>query len=197
MATVLTAAPAIEPISVAEAKAHLRLDTTADDTLLQTLILTSRMHIEAALDLALITQSWSCYFDAWPLQLTSAVHTLALPKSPIASVDGIRIYSDDGLFAALPLSSFAIDLVSRPARVARRAGTSLPTPARCVNGIEIALTAGFGATPADVPAPIRHALLLLVSHWYEHRDPAEIGTEHARVPAAISALLAPWAPVRL
>ena len=48
--------------------------------------------------------------------------------------------------------------------------------------------AGFGDTPSSVPAPIRHALLLLVSHWYEHRGPIEIGTAEARIPAAVSAL---------
>ena len=41
------------------------------------------------------------------------------------------------------------------------------------------------------------ALLLLVAHWYEHRDPGEIGSPEARVPAAVSHLLASYIPVRL
>lgn len=212
MATVLTRAPAVEPLTLADVKAHLRIDTSDEDGLLQTLILTSRMHIEVALGLALITQAWSCYFDRWPQALGSppgvaglrdahfapnAAPALTLPLFPIASVDAIRIYADDGSFAALPVSDFTLDLASRPARIARRVGAAAPQPARRMNGIEFAVTAGFGATPADVPAPIRQALLLLVAHWYEHRDPIEIGKIESRVPDAVSALLAPWAPVRL
>jgi uncharacterized phiE125 gp8 family phage protein len=48
-----------------------------------------------------------------------------------------------------------------------------------------------------VPAPLRHALLLLVAHWYEHRDPGEIGSDHARVPAAVSDLMQPFRKMRL
>jgi hypothetical protein len=220
MATVITTAPAVEPISLADVKAHLRIDTADEDGLLQALILTSRLHIEVALNLALISQGWSCYFDCWPQNLTgrgvpvsppgaaftnfeshSALATgasaLRLPLGPVKSVDAIRVYADDGTFAAVPVAGFAIDLFSRPTRIARRSGTNLPTPSRALNGIEFSITAGFGATPTDVPSPIRQALLLLVAHWYEHRDPGEIGTAATQVPATVSALLAPWTPVRL
>jgi Phage gp6-like head-tail connector protein len=220
MATVITTAPAVEPISLAEVKTHLRIDTADEEGLLQALILTSRLHIEVALNLALITQNWSCYFDQWPATLTgrgvphapaSAAFTsldphtalaasasaLRLPHGPVKSVDAVRVYADDGTFVLIPVTGFALALFSRPARIARRIATSLPTPGRALNGIEFAITAGFGATPADVPSPIRQALLLLVAHWYEHRDPGEIGTAATQVPATVSALLAPWTPVRL
>ena len=72
-----------------------------------------------------------------------------------------------------------------------------PQPGRCMNGLEVAVTCGFGATPADIPAPIRQALLLLVAHWYEHRDPGEIGTPEARIPDVVSHLLSNYLPVRL
>jgi uncharacterized phiE125 gp8 family phage protein len=203
MATVQTSAPAVEPVSLTDVKAHLRIDTNDEDALLQSLIMTARLHIEVALGLALITQTWSCYFDRWRASTSSSYggrtgsDAVTLPLSPIKSVDAIRIYSADGTFASLPLTGFTFDLVSRHARVARRAGTAAPVSGRPLNGIEIAVTAGFGTTSADIPAPIRQAHLLLVTHWYEHRDPNEIGTEETRIPSAVSALLAPWAPVRL
>ena len=79
----------------------------------------------------------------------------------------------------------------------RAFGSDWPRPGKCANGIEIELTAGFGASAADVPAPIAQALLLLVAHWYERRDPIEIGSAAARVPAAVSNLLAPYVEKRL
>ena len=197
MATVQTTAPAVEPLTLADVKAHLRIDSNEEDALLQSLILTSRLHVEVALGLALITQTWSCFFDRWPLALSSSVAALNLPLSPVKSVEAVRIYAEDGTFASLPLSGFTFDLASRTPRVIRRLGTQTTDPGRRMNGIEISVTAGFGATAADVPAPIRQALLLLVAHWYEHRDPGEIGSPDARIPIPISALLASYIPVRL
>ena len=220
MATVQTSAPACEPITLDEAKSHLRIETSDEDALIQSLILTSRLHIEVALGIALITQQWSCFFDRWPAALSArntpmqpvgAVYSvpdstarhyaltdvMALPLSPIKSVDAVRVYAQDGTFVTLPLNGFTFDLISRNPRVIRNQETTTPTPGRRLNGIEIAVTCGFGAQPSDIPAPIRQALLLLVAHWYEHRDPGEIGTPEARVPAAISSLLCPYHPVRL
>lgn len=217
MATVQTSAPAVEPITLDEAKAHLRLDTNDDDALIRSLILTSRLHIEVALGLALITQGWSCFFDRWPakagatLEPVGAGFTLrertvftdpgsdaiVLPISPVRSVDAIRVYTEDGTFVGIPPDAFTADLVSRHPRIVRKSSTDLPHPGRRLNGIEIAVTCGFGASPADVPQPIRQALLLLVAHWYEHRDPGEIGTPEARIPASVSSLLANFLPVRL
>lgn len=57
MALVLTNGPSVEPVSVSEAKAHLRIDGAEEDVLLASLILTSRLHVEAALGLALIDQT--------------------------------------------------------------------------------------------------------------------------------------------
>ena len=197
MATVQTSAPAVEPLTLADVKMHLRVDSNDEDPLLQSLIMTARLHIEVALGLALVAQTWSCFFDRWPPAQNTAAEALVLPLSPVKSVDAIRVYADDGTYAALPVAGFAIDLAGSRTRVVRRFDTQVPAPGRRLNGIEIAITAGFGATPADVPAPIRQALLLLVAHWYEHRDPGEIGSVEARVPAAVSTLLAPYLPVRL
>ncbi|MEQ1650701.1 MAG: head-tail connector protein [Hyphomicrobiaceae bacterium] len=192
MALILTAPPAVEPVSLVEAKAHLRVDGDAENILIQSLILTSRLHIETAFGLALIQQSWAIFRDAWP-----SAREVMLPLNPIKSIDAIRLYDATGTFILAPLAGFTVDSSANQSRLVRHANLTLPQPHRPANGIEIAVTAGFGPNPSDVPAPIRHALLLLVAHWYEHRDPSEIGTEETRVPQAVSDLLAPWRPVRL
>ena len=79
----------------------------------------------------------------------------------------------------------------------RQAALAWPAPKRIANGIEIAFTAGYGEAVADVPAPIRQAVLLLVAHWYEHREPIEIGAAHTRIPHMVSELLQPYRPVRV
>ena len=71
MALVMTAAPSVEPISLAEAKAHLRIDASDEDALLTSLITAARMFVERTLSLALVTESWSLYLDGWPRRARS------------------------------------------------------------------------------------------------------------------------------
>ena len=184
MSLVLTSGPALEPVSLAEAKAHLRLETNDDDTLLQSLITTSRLHIEAALGLALITQSWSWMFDHWPRG-----ERVVLPLRPVQAVTHVRVWRQDGTSQTLPADNFILDGQGNPARLLPVAPAALVEPGQPGNGIEIGFTAGFGASARDVPATIRHALLLLITHWYEHREPVEIGASVNAVPVMVSELL--------
>lgn len=195
MPLVLTTGPAIEPVSVAEAKAHLRLDTaaTAEDAMIGSLLLTSRLHIEAALGLALITQSWTQTLDAWPI----AAVDVMLGMRPVQSIAAVRVRGSDNSAVTLMSSQYQLDAASFPPRLVRPGNAYWPPPGKAAAGIEIEFTAGFGATAEDVPAPVRQALLLLTAHWYEHRDPIEIGAEAARVPSAVSQLLEPWRIKRL
>ncbi len=192
MSLVMTSGPALEPVSLAEAKAHLRVDGTAEDALIQSLIVTSRLHIEAALGLALITQSWSYFLDRWP-----KAGRLVLPLRPVAAISHVRVWSEEGAAETLALSHFLLDGHGMPPRLVALSGALPLAPGRVANGIEVAFSAGFGAAPTDVPATIRHALLLLVAHWYEHREPVEIGVGVNAVPAMVADLLAPYRRRRL
>ena len=190
MALVLTSAPVSEPVTVPEAKAHLRVDGEAEDALIASLILTSRLHIESALGLALITQSWRLSLDSWP-----GAPQIELPLHPLQSVDEVRVINEAGDAALVSASQYLVDIASQPPRLIRR--TAIAVPSQPARGIEIDFTAGFGDEADDVPAPIRQALLLLVAHWYEHRDPIEVGATETAVPAAVSQLLLPYRIARL
>ncbi|KUO65532.1 MAG: hypothetical protein APF80_13205 [Alphaproteobacteria bacterium BRH_c36] len=191
MALLQLTGPVAEPVSVAEAKEHLRVDGTSEDTLISSLILTSRLHIEAALGLALMTQSWRLLLDRWPKD-----GEVRIPLRPLQSVGEIRTYDAVGASSVLPADRYVVDAVSNPGRVVPQGG-ALPSPGRAANGIEIAFVAGYGDTPSDVPAPIRQALLLLIAHWYEHRDPVEIGTPGVAIPGAVSRLLKSYRQARI
>lgn len=190
MALVMRTAPVAEPISVAEAKAYLRVDGSSEDVLISSLILTSRLHIEAALGLALITQEWRLVLDRWP-----APGAVRLPLRPVQSVDEVRVFHADGASIIVDPGSYIVDTAGMPARLVSTA--FWPKPGRVANGIEIDLAAGYGGAAEDVPAPIRQALLLLTAHWYEHRDPIEIGSGGGAIPADVSRLLKPYRLVRL
>lgn len=191
MTLVMTSGPAVEPVTLAEAKTHLRVDGVAEDALIASLIITSRLHIEAALGIALIDQTWSYSLDRWPRS-----RTVVLPLKPVRSVAQVRVWAADGSSTTVPATSYLLDGFGSPPRLVWHGG-ALPLSGRSANGIEITVQAGYGATAADVPLPLRQALLLLIAHWYEFRGPVEIGATEVEVPHTVSALLAPFRGRRL
>lgn len=192
MSLVLTAAPAIEPVSLAEAKLHLRVDHTDEDAFIASLIVTSRLHVEAALGIVLVTQSWTERRDAWP-----AGREIELSLRPVQSIDLIRVATAPGTFTVLATTDYVLDGAAAGSRVVLHATATRPVPAVPASGIEIAFTAGYGSAAADVPAPIRHALLLLVAHWYERREPVEVAEKVIPLPSMVGELLAPYRGRRL
>jgi uncharacterized phiE125 gp8 family phage protein len=192
MPLVLTAGPAVEPITLTEAKTHVRVDGTAEDTLVASLIVTSRLHVEAGIGLALVTQSWSYFLDRWP-----PGPVLELPLRPVQTIDAVRLYDESAVATTVPPETYLLDGESAPARLVRQGALAWPRPGRVANGIEVAFTAGFGAAAAAVPGPIRQAILLLVAHWYEHRSPLEIGAAAEPVPGMVAELLGPYRSPRL
>jgi uncharacterized phiE125 gp8 family phage protein len=191
MALVLTNVPAVEPVSLVEAKAHLRVDADDEDALIGALVATARLFVERTLGLALITQSWSYFVDAWPRS-----YTLALPLAPVQAISAVRLHGADGGTTTLDAADYAVDVLSRPARIVFNGAVPSVAP-RTLNAFEVSLLAGYGDEPDDVPQTLRHALVLLVAHWFERREPVVLGDMPQEVPATIAGLLLPYRRVRL
>lgn len=181
-------APAEEPLSLAEAKAHLRLETAEDDALVAALVAAARGALEAALGRALVTQTWRLWRDGWPL-----APALPLPRPPLVAVAEIATVDRDGAEHVVAAGDYLVDPHAEPGRVIFRTRTA-PVALREANGLRIDFTAGYGDAAA-VPMALRQAVRLLVAHFYERREPAEQGD--ARLPAAVAALLAPYRIHRL
>lgn len=192
MPLILTSGSQCEPITLDEAKAHCRVDGDAEDTLISSLILAARLHVEQALSLALIQQRWSLFLDAWP-----AKAWVELPLAPLVSIDAVRLYSPSGTSVTLEPTLFFADTASRRPRLVRTGTQSWPLPGRSANGIEIAFTTGYGTTPDDVPAPLKQAIKLLIAHWYEGREPVRYDDDANLVPLTVASLMQPYIAVKL
>jgi uncharacterized phiE125 gp8 family phage protein len=191
MPLVLTAAPDREPVSVSEAKDYLRVDSAVEDPVVASLILAARLHIEGALDIAMVTQSWSLFLDGWPED-----RRVAIPLGPLKSVNSIKVYDADDVAQTVSPDAYIVDPSALRPRLVLQAGAVWPRPGRAANGIEIALTAGYGDTPDKVPAPIRQAVLMLVAHWYQEREPVAFDKPDV-LPHGVADLLKPYRQVRL
>jgi len=185
MPAVLLTGPVIEPLSLAEAKAYLRVAHSDDDAVIAALIESARAYVEARTRRALITQIWRHSRDAWPVGGRVAV----LPV-PLLELTAARVYDEDGVAQAIDPETFVFDTISAPG-VISFAPWSVPPPGRVQAGIELDFAAGYGGTPDDVPAPLRLAIRLLVAHWYENRGVVVSGGT-APMPAGVVELIAPY-----
>ncbi|MEI9887040.1 MAG: head-tail connector protein [Rhizomicrobium sp.] len=179
----LTTPPVVEPVTLAEAKAHLKLDTSADDALVTTLIAAARARAEWHTGRALITQAWTLWLDIWP-------GVIEIPLPPLQAVAALTTYGRDDAAHVLDPSTYFVDTAS--GRIALKSGRAPPSDLRRLNAVAVAFTAGYGAAAANVPPPLRGAILELIAFLYEHR-----GEAPAELPQDCLALLAPYRILKL
>ncbi|HWL31950.1 MAG TPA: head-tail connector protein [Xanthobacteraceae bacterium] len=186
MPSILLSAPLVEPVTLEEAKAYLRVEHDDDDDVIAALIAGARVHVEAQTRRALITQSWRLIRDAWP-----ANGCLAVLPAPLQALTAARVYRLDGSAQTIDSQAFVVDGASAPARISFASGVP-PAPGRTIGGIELDIDVGYGDDPADVPADLRQAIRTLVAHWYENRGVIALGESVAVLPEQVAALLAPY-----
>jgi uncharacterized phiE125 gp8 family phage protein len=184
MSSILLTGPAVEPVSLDEAKAFLRVEHDDDDDVIAALIAGARVHVEAQTRRALIVQSWRLVRDSWP-----AGGRVPILPAPLRELTAARVYRLDGTTQAIDVSAVAVDASAAPAVAWFEAP---PAPGRVVGGIELDIEVGYGEAANDVPADLRQAIRLLVAHWYENRGLIALGQAVAVLPASAAALITPY-----
>ncbi len=175
---------ATEPVTLAEAQAWLRVDSSDDATEITTLITTARQAVENFTGRALISQTWRLRQSNWG---DGAV--IELPASPLISVESVKYYPADGSAQATLSSSYYHVLTdAEPGLVVLKADYDWPDIADRPDAVEVNFTAGYADADA-VPKTLRHAVLLLLAHLYENRGPVNVGNIVTEVPITIKHLL--------
>ena len=193
--------PAVEPVTVDFAKQHTRIDHDDDDDLVGLYITTARTIAEQYLGRVLITQtlSWTVAQEAppggWPMANIPTMllvfpqwitpdmlgrHALFLPRQPVRSISSVSLGHWTGEDTALTSQQYGFNLATGQLRLFGVPGLS---PGGHLN---VEFVAGYGA-PADVPAPIVNAILLMTAALYESR-----GDDDGTLPRAAEALLTPY-----
>lgn len=178
--------PSLEPISVEEAKEHLRIDGFDEDSYIDSLIVTAREWAEKCQRRALITQTLRYSCDAFPTG-----REIELPRPSLQSVTSIAYKDKDGNVHTLDPATYAVDTESIVGRVVLMPGASWPTfEAYPVNAVSITYEAGYGDAPSDVPQRTKQAMFLLVGYWYANREAAQTGALSRQVAFSVESLLA-------
>jgi len=189
MTYIQTAKPVVEPLTLVETRAHLKLDTDEEDTLLLGLIAAARAHLECETGLSLLTQGWRLCLDRWP---ENGILTLA--HGPVRTVTSVVVYDGEGMPQAVSLDGHLLDGAARPARLWLR---DVPQPGQALNGIEVDFEAGLGDTGADVPDTLKRAMLLHVAAMFAFRGVLAADAQPAVVPPGYDRLIAPHCRRRL
>jgi len=186
MGLTLSAGPAIEPITLGEAKLHLRIDHGEEDDLINTLITAARQYAETYTGRQFITATWILTLDTLPA-------VVLLPRPPAQSPLLSFKYCDTaGVLKTLDATHYALDNSIEPARVKPAYSYTWPiVRTETMEAIEITYKSGYGLTAADVPGEIKAALKLLVGHWFESREAGSAGVirSGATVPFSVQSLL--------
>jgi uncharacterized phiE125 gp8 family phage protein len=179
--------PTQTPVSLDEAKAHLRVDHPDDDAAIINMIKSATSMAEEFLRRALCTQTIKLAMPTFPSG------SIVLPRPPIQSIVAVSYYTEDDLLASIlnlpPAAIYTLDEYEYAAVLLP--GKSWPATATHRTAAFVEYIAGY-ASPALVPEPIRQAILMTVGHFFANREDVITGTIAAALPRSAESLLWPF-----
>ena len=182
MFKVITAV-ATEPVTLVEARLHLRLDligsTHPDDDLVTALITAAREYAESYTNRALAPQTLEMVLDCFP------AGNIDLDLSPVSSVTSIKYTDVDGVEQTVSTSDYSLSAYGLANTVSLAYDTVWPVTRAVRDAVRIRYVTGH----TTVPKAVKAAILILIAHLYENRDLVNIGRTVTDVPLSAHALL--------
>jgi uncharacterized phiE125 gp8 family phage protein len=209
-----------EPITLAQAKAHARVEFPDDDPMIASFIISARKVVETMLGQRLITTTVDYFADNWPwlggyynrvirAQAIMGPVPYWLPNSntgivdlhaaPLLSIIWVKYTDSSGTVQTIPSNQYIYDAIQPgssivgPSRIQPAFGFTWPIPRPTIDSINIRGTFGYGADYTAVPENIKNAIKMLVSYWYENREHVVVGTISTKLADTIEALISPSA----
>jgi len=161
-------APALEPITTAEAKIYLKVDDSTEDTLIAALIVAARQMAEKYMNRSLIKTVWESMFDDFPGADQDS--TFEIAPSPVSAINTVKYYNSANVLTTLASTVYLTDYVSEPSSLSLQPGQSWPDTADRKNAVVINYDAGYGTAASAVPDLIKAGIYLIIGHLYENRQ---------------------------
>jgi uncharacterized phiE125 gp8 family phage protein len=188
--------PSVQPLTVEEVKAHLRVDHTDEDSLIALYIAAATSFIDGEygfLGRALVTQTWELVLDNFPL------HEIKIPLPPLQEVESIKYDDADGNEQVVSTLEYWVDDASEPAWVVPTTGGWPTGILDAINAVRVRFLAGYPETTdsppdlrANIPVSIKQAMLLHIGSMYAQREDVVIGTIVTKLPFGAEQLLRPY-----
>jgi len=176
-----TTYPSALPITLRSIKDHLAIesDETAFDDMLSDYIRSAAAYLQAECHISLISTTYVAYWDNWPDS-----EIIKVPLWPVSSITSLKYLDSAG--AETTISGVQSDLISCPCRV-RLSASSTSWPILqddTLNRVRLTFVAGYGSDALSVPDMVKHAIKMLVAHWFRNRETVLVGSiskdlEHA------------------
>lgn len=192
-----TQAPAVEPVSLSDMKARLRVTVTDDDTDIGLMITEARAMCENECSRAFITQNYTMYLNgfpiyypyywnphiAYPMGLTTPPSRMEirLPRAPLQSVTSIAYYDTAGDIKTLNPDLYWVTQAHEPGIISPIWNTIWPfTNYAQPDSVQIAFVAGYGNAASNCPPEVVAAIKSIVVERYQHRgDGVDVGIPNA------------------
>lgn len=183
--------PAHNPVTLAEAKSHLRIDSNDENALISTLITAATRWVEDYLDRTLCHTQWTMRLDSFygpvggPVQFGLKADgnntkgpslDIELPRPPMVTAStatAVAITYTPAAGAAtttLDATEYRVDRQATPGVCRPLYGLTWPSHLVDQNSTTITWWAGYSHDGTDVPAQIKAAILLLVAHLWKNRE---------------------------
>lgn len=207
-ALTLVTAPALEPVTLADAKLFARISTSADDAIVTSLIQTAREWLETWTRRAFVTQTWKLALDNFPIyydwyeyspyQTTAPYQSasqwqtqniIRLPVPPLQSVSLVQYIDTSGVLQTLAaVTGYQVDAASEPGRIAPAYGTFWPSVQAQISAVTIQFVAGYDVGGgAKIPSRVQTAIKMAVASWYQNRE--MVGLPLAEQPLALRSIV--------
>ena len=168
--------------TTAQAKDFLKVDTSADDTLIDNLVTAATESCQEYTNRYFIDTVLTQYSDNWD-------GLKSLYKAPVSSVTHIKYYDENDSLQTWSSSNYIVDTSLEPCRIARAVDVDFPSLSDRINAVEVKYTVGYGAASTNVPEAIRTAVILTVGNWYQNRQSVVTGTIATELPLSSQYLL--------
>lgn len=176
------------PVTVADAKLHLRVDHAADDALIGRLVDAAERHVQDWTRLQLRARTIVEHLDDFPGAGSDGLRVFRPSGTPVQEIKSVKYFDTAGVLQTLDASAWQADVLSVPARVLPAPGADWPSvQAGRLLAVQVEYTCGH--TPQTCPPTAKQAILLLVGHWYENREAVVAGTIATEVQLAAAHLL--------
>jgi uncharacterized phiE125 gp8 family phage protein len=163
-----------ELITTSDVKDYVRIDTTADDTLIDRMIVQARIWCENYISRDIVAKARKYYLD-------KAEGFIQIPFAPVATITSVTVQGSSAEYQEKGLNKEQIILTSGVNQVLSGSNTSF--------AMEVLITYTTAGLSDDL---IKQALLQMVSTYYDNRTDFIQGKNVNEIPTNVKSILASY-----